>query len=348
MWLDSVAIGRWKRFDHPGGVFFLHAGGIHFATSNNDMYDLVGVRGMQRAPDTTTMLGSQILSSWSSRVLNYSRAPHQSLPRYSCHARNNVEASASHVVSPAAKRSQSEERSPTCKRHATQSEVKKSPAKIERIDRIKPEWFHFISGRIEVGWKFNGTSSVPPAVLWCKGTVIRAMCSKNTSKLHSVKSSKITSGGSSVLVEVDFDEIPHISKRTTCSFEAHLGKWDATTVPKHWHWRLLTGDNVATKGGGEVTSKRVPSWHSELIGKRIEVGWLYKGDKIWRETVEWCRGNIISIALCGKCRGSHGKKRRLLCNVNFDDGGPSLFEIDIGNWSKRRTPKHWEWRLLLA
>ena len=76
------------------------------------------------------------------------------------------------------------------------------------------------------------------------------MCSKNTSKLHSVKSSKITSGGSSVLVEVDFDEIPHISKRTTCSFEAHLGKWDVTTVPKHWYWRLLTGDNVATKGGG--------------------------------------------------------------------------------------------------
>ena len=99
---------------------------------------------------------------------------------------------------------------------------------------------------------------------------------------------------------------------------------------------------------GEVTSKRVPSWHSELIGKRIEVNWLYKNDKIWREKVEWCRGNIISIALCGKCRGSHGKKRRLLCNVNFDDGGPSLFEIDIGNWSKCRTPKHWEWRLLLA
>ena len=88
-----------------------------------------------------------------------------------------------------------------------------------------------------------------------------------------------------------------------------------------------------------------PTWYSCLIGRRIEVGWLYYGDEFEPETVEWCRGIIVSF---DHSQNSRRGNSQILCTVDFDGSGPSLFEIDIGKWSIRKVAKHWDWRLLVS
>lgn len=60
---ESMAIDHWQRFDHNGGVFFLHIGSINFLTLNNDIYGLFGILGMRQSFKTITRLGFHILST---------------------------------------------------------------------------------------------------------------------------------------------------------------------------------------------------------------------------------------------------------------------------------------------
>ena len=66
MWIESLTMDGWQRFDHDGGVFLLHVSGNRFDTS---MYDIFRETFMRQHFYSPSRYGSYILSAWASDKL---------------------------------------------------------------------------------------------------------------------------------------------------------------------------------------------------------------------------------------------------------------------------------------